>query len=318
MRAIRIVLIGAGQLGSRHLQALASLERPASIQVIDPSRASLEIAQQRWEEVNGHDEIEFLFGFKDGVAAADVAIVATNADVRRDVVESMLGSIRPAHVILEKVVFQHPDDFVYVAPLFEYEGLQAWVNCPRRMWPTYQELKSKVKTPIHFEVAGSNWGLACNAIHFLDLFAFLAGTKEVSIEPQLDLGRIESKRPGFVEVTGSLRADFGGAGKAVLTSDAEGEKPVVIKLEDDFHRWELEEGKGKLTVARKPDGKKAEQNLEVLYQSNLTHIVVNQLIQSGECGLTPYEESWALHVPLLKVISEHLYGPGEVMICPIT
>jgi predicted dehydrogenase len=318
MEQTKILLIGAGQLGSRHLQALASLGRPASIQVVDPSAASLNVARARWDEVGGHDGIEFRPELGSAGTGVDVAIVATNADVRRRVVERLLALARPKYVILEKVVFQHSDDFAAVAGLFTDRGVTAWVNCPRRMWPVYQELRSSAKFPISLEVTGSNWGLACNAIHFLDLFAYLSGAREADIEPRLDRGLIKSKRAGFIELTGSLTAHFGNAGRAVLTSRAAGSDPVIIKVEDKRNTWELQEGKGTLTLTRIPEGEKAERSFEVLFQSKLTNRVVEQLLRDGDCQLTPYEESRALHVPLLQVISEHLHGPGKVKPCPIT
>jgi saccharopine dehydrogenase-like NADP-dependent oxidoreductase len=47
---MNIVIIGAGHLGSRHLQALAHLEEQAFVQVIDPSEDSRTIAEKRFKE----------------------------------------------------------------------------------------------------------------------------------------------------------------------------------------------------------------------------------------------------------------------------
>ncbi|MCV3262394.1 Gfo/Idh/MocA family oxidoreductase [Vibrio harveyi] len=46
-----LLIIGAGQLGSRHLQALAQLDDKFSIYVLDPFEQSLEVAKQRYQEV---------------------------------------------------------------------------------------------------------------------------------------------------------------------------------------------------------------------------------------------------------------------------
>jgi predicted dehydrogenase len=318
MSKARILLVGAGQLGSRHLQALASLDEPASIQVVDPSGASLDTARQRWGEVNGHESVEFLPSLAGAAPEVDVAIVATAADVRRSAIESMLNRVRPSYAILEKVLFQHPDDFDAVAGLFANKGTRAWVNCPRRMWPFYQELKSRVKPPVHMDVTGTNWGLACNAIHLIDLFAYLSGAKDYFLTPSFDEGHTESKRDGFIELTGSLTADFGAAGEASVRSLASGETPFVIIIEDTAHNWKIEEGNGTAVAFVKSTGAGTEQVMKVPFQSQLTNIAVTQLLSDGECPLTPYGESWALHLPLLSAISEHLYGPGKVDRCPIT
>ena len=46
-----IVLIGAGKLGSRHLQALAKLSISATIYVIDLNSNAIEVAKERFHEI---------------------------------------------------------------------------------------------------------------------------------------------------------------------------------------------------------------------------------------------------------------------------
>lgn len=42
-----IAIIGAGQLGSRHLQALAQVNADVILHIVDPSEQSLEVSKQR-------------------------------------------------------------------------------------------------------------------------------------------------------------------------------------------------------------------------------------------------------------------------------
>ena len=44
-----VLVIGAGQLGSRHLQALKLVQNDLSISVVDPFQASLDVAKERFE-----------------------------------------------------------------------------------------------------------------------------------------------------------------------------------------------------------------------------------------------------------------------------
>ena len=48
---IHCAIIGAGQIGSRHLQALCQFEKPIRVDLVDPSDESLQTAQSRFEEV---------------------------------------------------------------------------------------------------------------------------------------------------------------------------------------------------------------------------------------------------------------------------
>lgn len=58
-----IVLIGAGQLGSRHLQGLKKIYTAVNIDVVDPNIDSISIAKERYEQVDNNPfikEIRFL------------------------------------------------------------------------------------------------------------------------------------------------------------------------------------------------------------------------------------------------------------------
>ena len=48
-----ICIIGAGQLGSRHLQALKMVLQPLLITVVDPSSESLKMAEERYQAAAG-------------------------------------------------------------------------------------------------------------------------------------------------------------------------------------------------------------------------------------------------------------------------
>lgn len=52
-----ILLIGAGQLGSRHLQGIAKIDFKANICVVDPSEISIEIAKERYKQINKNEKI---------------------------------------------------------------------------------------------------------------------------------------------------------------------------------------------------------------------------------------------------------------------
>ena len=48
---LNVSIIGSGQIGSRHLQALAHLQESVRIQLVDPSQSSLEVACQRFHSI---------------------------------------------------------------------------------------------------------------------------------------------------------------------------------------------------------------------------------------------------------------------------
>ena len=132
-----IAIVGAGQLGSRHLQGLARLDRDIVVDVMDPDTAALALAKQRFDEMspNLHKQsVRYISTQKDFESDLDLAIIATNADVRPHVIKSLLTNVYVRYLILEKVVFQSVRDFETVIQILDEKRIKAWVNCPRRIF----------------------------------------------------------------------------------------------------------------------------------------------------------------------------------------
>ncbi len=324
---IHVAIIGAGQLGSRHLQALALLQRDAKVQVVDPSPESRTRAEQRFREAAQGDRVKIelhseLSALSDRL---DVAIVATTSDLRRSVVERLLAHRSVAHLVLEKVLFQCLDDYPFVASLLEERQTRGWVNCPRRVWPFYRRLKEALQGRAILEVSGSGsgWGLGCNAIHTIDLISFLSDRTAYTLSTeQLDTQPIASKRAGYIEFTGALRGRFVDGPLFNIASYLQGSVPAVIEIVTEDERWIVRESEQRAWVSSSiTDWTWREEAVEVPRQSRLTHLIVEALVEQGTCGLPTYAESAALHLPLVRAFLTHLQrlNAERVLVsCPIT
>ena len=166
-----IAVIGAGKIGSRHLQGLTSIKRQIDLTVVEQDSSAMELAKSRYDEMPVNPlvrSVRYVKSLDENELDIDVCIVATNADVRRDVIEALLNRVEVDYFILEKVVFQSVRDFEFVIRLLERKNTKAWVNCPRRMVPVFRDLREKAISrshgPIMMRVTGSLWGLASNTI----------------------------------------------------------------------------------------------------------------------------------------------------------
>ncbi|MDD5302476.1 MAG: Gfo/Idh/MocA family oxidoreductase [Elusimicrobia bacterium] len=299
-----IVVVGAGQLGSRHLQALALMPGPVRLFVLEPSAEARARAESRYAEVRTPSSPlpRFLDHASELPAVIDAAVIATNADARLAALKTLLNGRRVRHVILEKVLFPTVAELDEAGDLLDRATAQAWVNCPRRLWPVYREMKALLggKGPLTLDVAGPQWGLGSNAVHFLDLFQYLTGTTPDLDASGLDAEPVASKRPGFLELTGTLRGSSP-AGALSLTSTAAGLGPVRVRIDAPGISREIDEaGCG-------------------VPQSRLTHLPVQDLLATGACGLTPYKDSAELHRRLLPAYLAHFRRRSpETVACPIT
>lgn len=301
-----IVIIGVGQLGSRHLQALRLIEDPIHIQVVDPSSDSLKIAEERFNQVNQDfkGEIQFISEISDLSQNIDVAIIATNSNIRRTVVEKLLTSKSVKYLVLEKVLFTKLEDYEIVGKLLKEKNVACWVNCPRRLYPVYKEIKENLQGKINLSIVANNFGLGCNGIHMVDLFAYLSGENEIQLTNELlDEELLSSKRIGYMEFSGTITGRTKKKDLFQLTSYPEGNSSATVTISNHHHRYIVKEDDD-IEVGHATVGDKGPvweiKHYRMPYQSQLTNIVVNDLLKSGNCGLTSFEDSVKLHLSFIN------------------
>lgn len=104
MNQTAIAVFGCGNIGSRALQAVAKLERPATIYAIDPMPDALVRAQARVAELGeaARARIEFAESPAALPETIDLALVSTCADTRRATVEALLERAHVRNLVLDR------------------------------------------------------------------------------------------------------------------------------------------------------------------------------------------------------------------------
>lgn len=327
---IRIALVGAGQIGSRHLQAIGRIQKwPVEVHVVEPDPVSAGLAQDRLHEVVPHSDsgslrAVFCRGIEQLPSDIDFAIVATSSAVRRACIEALLARSSVEYLLLEKVLFQKEEDYPAVGRLLAAKGTKTWVNCARRLWPLYQAIQKDLAPaaePIDLQVTGSRWGLGCNAIHLLDLFAFLTRNTDLELDcRKLDPDPIPSKRPGYLEFTGLLAGRNPQGSTVSLLSNRVGSLPLMVAIGTGEKSYLLMEDAFQVTLSHRPSSRWEVTECKAPLQSQLTNQVVETVWENGSCQLTPYDESARLHLVFIRALSGFLeQRQGErVTACPIT
>jgi hypothetical protein len=324
----KVLLVGAGNIGGRHLQGLRLVQEPLEIIVFDPSEDSLQKAHDAFMQVKS----EHIFKGRLSMLADipkdehfDIAIIATSSAVRRSVTETILNHNSVRYLVLEKFLFQSLKDFGIIADLLQQKGVKAWVNCPRRLFPFYQELKdnlSKEKGPIEFHFSGTDWGLACNSIHRIDLFAFLTGQSDLKLSFDGLLNDIKtSKRDGYIEFHGRIEAQTARGDKMIVTSFEDGDAPNLQNINTPRRRYVISEKKKFLFESKsETDWNWEKKEFKMPFQSQLTNVFVEQILETGTCDLTTYSNSAVYHKLLLRGLLDHMseIQNKTVDICPIT
>jgi len=300
-----LLLLGAGQLGSRYLQGLVASVSELEITVVDPSSESLEIAKSRWNEAGGDEsphQVTWLESLPSNLQRVDIALIVTSSRGRAYLTDKIAKVIDVRYWVLEKVLTQSSGELKAIqSALADCEG--AWVNTPRRMMSWHQSLKEVFASrgPLEVSYSAGLWGLACNSIHFIDLVAWWSGESFVSVDTSgLDHLWHESKRAGYFEITGELVAYFSSGTSLRLSSKEDAQaQPIQVVLSDGVV-WEINETAG---TAHSSSGEQLDGRIE--FQSQMSGRLVDNILQQGKCDLPSLDESCSMHTIFLDAMLEH-------------
>jgi hypothetical protein len=315
-----VLISGAGQLGSRYLQGLSKCKTPLCINVQDISTEALRQAEWRWQEVGGpltNHEVLFHTEIRKCSQHYDLAIIATTAHSRPEVVKGVAQHSKVCYWLLEKVLAQNTLGLDEIQFYVGSKSL-AWVGNPRRIVPWHRLIKEHLKlgSPLHLTVSGGPWGLACNAVHFLDLLAWWSGESLESVcTDQLEDRWFQSKRSGYWEIHGTLRATFSGGSTAKLISRHSGDPTNLIELTEGKSSWRIDEVKGTAICSS---------GLEIPgllpYQSEITAEIVDEILSSGNCQLPTLATSLTIHRIFIDSMLGHWqqHNDPSALFVPIT
>lgn len=327
---LHIAIIGCGQIGSRHLQALSEIKNGATIYLVDTSAQSIKTAKERFEEVINHNEsIKFeikVSEINQIIDEIDVAIIATSSLIRASVTKKLLSYVTVKNIIFEKFLFQNRFEYANISALLKEKKVKAWVNQWMSSSIPFIEMAEWFGNDLkEVHVEGKNWGLACNSVHFVEYFDVITGKGKLTVkENKLDNKIIESKRPGYFELTGSL--------------SIESETGAELHLEC-VHEKKL--GNNKLiNIRMKGKGRHLEASLlnNILkcdyhddlsggsfkeyatpMQSERTGSIIESIYSNNNCTLPTYEQSVKQHLVLFDcfegIFKKQFKLNGS---CPIT
>ena len=265
--------------------------------MVDKSEESLKIAKERYNSMPASKTIHKIEYSREMPKREiyDIAIIATTSGPRAALTRELLSKSKVKYLILEKLLFTKKSDYAAICKLLKEKKVKTWVNCPMRMMPFYQGFKKEFGGQnIIYILHGNQSGLATDLIHHLDYIAYLTGSKEFSLDTHLlDKKTKGSKRKGYLEITGTLLAEFKNGSFGLFRCDNKGSSPKTIEIINQEKRYLFKEGEGEAQVP---------------YQSQLTTTLVESLLTTGMCELPAYEESAEYHLlalePLLKFLNK--------------
>ncbi len=308
----KVCVIGAGQLGSRHLQALAGVKDELSFYVIDPFEASLTTAKDRFLQVASPEQTgRAVFATDMSVLPEelDLVIVASTSAQRRGITEELLGNRKVTFLVLEKWLCAAREDLDAMAGVINATGTKTWINCCMRMMPFYEEVKQRLgEGPAEYNVTGTQFGLITNLIHYADFLAWISGCNDFSTDLSAIIREMpESKRRGYFELNGTVTLHFTNGSTATITCNKEGHFPIMMQLQNDKKRVVIDEGNYRAfwqDDINSPDFEIS--GFSIPYQSQLSTVLAEELFKTGGCRLATFEESAHIHAQLMEAVTDFI------------
>lgn len=312
MEKFNVVVIGVGALGKRHLSSIMQSELALNVFCYDINVKALENFE--WEDTNHNKTLKMIHSLDLLPQKVDFAVFAMTSSGRREMFDKLLENTVVKNILFEKVLFQRIEDYYHVKTKLDELKINAWVNCARRQMDSYNKLKHKLLgcSEMEITISGGEWGLACNAIHLLDLVSYLSNCQELTImDYDFMPGLFESKRQGYLEVYGTIDGKCGKCKKFSITCMKGTDVPITITINTDKAQYYIIESKKKIISMlseTKYDIDIAE--FDIPYQSQMTQFVMEEVLLSGTSRLTRYDESAKLHIAYLDVLLDHFHENG--------
>ena len=312
---LNVLVIGSGNLGMRHVQALGSVNHELTILVVEPNISAIKRTKSILNELdNNSADISFYRKLEEvKTKSFFLVIIATTSIERKDVCKKILESFSVKFILLEKILFANESDYYEISELISKCEVDVFVNCSMRTMPSYLQIKNYFdNSSIEYHVNGgnqSNYGLITCLPHHLDHIGYLTGDHDIIDVDTTHLLNppIQSKRKNYLEFTGLLIVRFKGGTIGTFHSYEKSAKPLTVNIENrDVSLFICEQQKRMILRSRSDEWKISMQDFPVAYQSEMTKLIVEDLILHQRCELPSYDLAMRTHLSFLMPMKEWL------------
>ena len=320
-----IVLVGCGNVGSRHLQALVKVHQSITIYVVEPNKNSQNLGKKRLDEISYNKKNHKIFWLKsisELDKKSDVVIIATNADGRVDLIKKLLAC-GYKRFLIEKFVCQSTSEYKKLLSSMKKFKAKGWVNTNYPCFEGYQKIKKCFKPTETLSLSiltYSGYGLSTQAIHYLALFSWLTNSDDIKLDGKyLKKELIPNKRSrSFKEFQGTLTGINSNDSFLKLTFLPSLSDSLIVKISGGNMHFILDEIHNKILVFNEKKPKKW--NFKFEHVSSLTTKIIQDILKKDDCLLPLVQDSYHSHSELFRIFNAHLKKifNKDFKSCPIT
>lgn len=287
---MRICVVGVGNIGMRYVQGISKTFPDAQLVLIDCDARLKELAQLDLGNVlllPSLDDIE---------VPIDLFVVATSCESRLSIYKRCL-EFNPKYIILEKYLFKSRQEYEECLSLTRVPTfVNQWMYGSKTFDCLFENDAQSV------ELRGSGWGLACNSVHWMDVFKRHMNITHLQVGSDTVISEVfASKRTGYEEIFGELVFEDRDSDKTFKLVDLP--DPSLVNMQ-------------KITVDGKVytfDFSKIIEGETVLshfpYFSELIGGIVGEILEHGSCHLPLLEESISQHLLIEDILDTLEHRP---------
>tara|TARA_Y100000389_G_C17459182_1_gene520391 strand:+ start:1754 stop:2812 length:1059 start_codon:yes stop_codon:yes gene_type:complete len=334
-----LMIIGVGSIGKRHFQSLAEFNGEANFFLVDPIFNKIKKNKIKdYLGIKSIDSSKKIFFYKNvdewinQNVILDLCIIATNSDNRFLILKKIISRSIVKNIILEKFLFTKISDYNKALDICKVQTSSVFVNQWMCQSSKLRNILKKFRNfQLDFLVTGTEWGLASNILHFIDLVRFFK-IKEL-VKPKIVKANLSptirpAKRKGFYEVYGSIKIKYGQHNLIIKCSEgnfATGSAPDGINVEIKARNFKNRFIKFKLKLGliqglENFDGNIHHFSVNIELMSQLTRNVFESLNTNKKIYLPTLKQSTEQHLVICKLFSKHFQKSMKIKsgICPVT
>lgn len=321
----QITLVGCGNVGSRHLQALAKLQDDLLVDIVEPSEEACKLAKSRLGEIP-YDKTTKKFVWHKSINelknGSDLVIEATHSIGRVDRLMHML-EMNHSRFLVEKMVCQSSKEYEMLLAKMEAAHIKGWVNVPRRYFESYKKIKENLGDSgmVHLSVTSGNEGLGTNAIHYIDLFSWFSADYKVRLKGELLFDKLFPNKRGkeLKEFAGTITGSSQNGSVLTITFLPYYGLPFTVSIVNKDNHFVVDESNERIFVIKGTEDSKSLE-FRTDYVSNTTTKIVTDILQRDDCLLPSLADSSRAHHELFRVFNAHIkkLTNEEPLLCPIT
>jgi len=318
-----IILVGCGNIGSRHLQALVKLHTSIDIHVVEMSKKSKNLAKLRLNEIKFNKKNHQIFWYSSInkiKKIGDLTIIATLSQGRVTLIMNLL-KMGHKKFLIEKPVCQSKQEFDKLLKHMKFFNATGWVNTNRRYFESYKKIKHNLRNAkfVNVNVFSESSGLGTNAIHFIDLFSWLLNDSKIKLNGEFLFPKLFSNKRGkqFKEFYGTLIGSGKNNSSLILTFLPSKNESIFVAISTNISNYVIDElGQHAFEIG------KSNQKFKFKFEhaSQLTTRIVQDILEKNTSFLPKLDESYIPHVELFRVFNLHIKKQlkRQVTLCPIT